>query len=84
MASVIPCRSSAMQFFRMAVGIAVCLCWFSTPQLVDAGGESLHRLSQQERDEIVRAHNAHRADVDPPASNMQTLVGKLVCIAMPN
>ena len=68
----------AMQFFQTAVGIAVCLYWLSTSQLVHADAESLYQLSQQEKDEIVRAHNTHRASVDPPASNMQRLVSKPV------
>ena len=73
-AAVSSAASSAMQFLRLGLGIAICLCWFATP-LVHAGYRtSVVTLTTSEQDEIMSAHNSYRAQVQPPASNMQRLV----------
>ena len=40
-------------------------------------GLSHCQLSDAEKEEILKSHNDYRSSVDPPASNMQTMVSGL-------
>ena len=61
--------ASVLHSLQMVVGIALCLAWFSLPVV----GYNVE-LSPSEQQEIVDAHNAHRREVIPSASNMQKVV----------
>ena len=67
---------------KLLVGITVCLCWFFLPGIHGNKGHYPFPLilTEDERMEILYAHNIHRAKVQPQASNMQLLVWwMLIC-----